>query len=125
MNKNSGFTLLEVLVSLAIFALVSLAIGQFTLVQLMSWSTLEEKAVGEIAAVNAMERARSHALNTSNYRIESREEIAGVPMRVITQVKETEIRHYLTISVEVFRARSGSKSRKLLYQIQGARYANP
>ena len=124
MKTSLGFTLLEVLVSLAIFALVTLAIGQFTQIQLMSWTILEEKALGEIVAVSAMERVRTRSLQTFTSRVEIQQEIAGMPLHVVTHINETDINHYLAITVEIFRSKDGAKSGPILYQLLGARYAN-
>ncbi len=123
MNKCSGFTLLEILVSLAIFAMVTLAISKFTQIQLISWTIIEQRALGEIAAVNAIERARSRTLKKFSSRFETEEVIAGLPLSVITQINKTAIDHYLTITVDVFRSQEGSQPGPLLYQLQGARYA--
>lgn len=123
MKKFSGFTLLEVMVSLTIFALVTLANTQFTQVQLMSQSLLKQTALGEIAAVNAMERARYRTLMRFSSRYETEEVIAGLPLKVITQISETDVNHYLTVNIDVFRSQHGGQSGPLLYQLRGARYA--
>ena len=124
MNKCRGFTLIEVLVALAILMLIALAFGRFTQIQLRSWSVTEKKILGEIVAINAMEHARSPVLDNFTGLIESQDEINGLLVNTNTQIRETNVKRYKTISIEVSLDRNNGRSDELLYRLQGARYAS-
>ncbi|MFK8050057.1 MAG: prepilin-type N-terminal cleavage/methylation domain-containing protein [Halioglobus sp.] len=124
MNKCRGFTLIEVLISLAIFMLIALAFGRFTQMQLRSWSVVEKIALGEIVAINAMEHARSPAFDNFTGQIESKDEVAGLAMNTITQIRQTDVKRYRKISIEVSLDRNNGRPDEVLYRLQGARYAS-
>lgn len=117
---------MEVLVSLAVFALVALAIGQFTQLQLQTWSVIEQRAIAEIAAVSAMERAHVSNTQRSDYGVETKTTVAELPMIVVTHIDPTDIARYMNITIEVFLAQARDRRGPLLYQLHGGRYvANP
>jgi len=125
MKISTGFTLLEVLVALAIFALVTLGLGRSTQAQLATSSALQQRALAEILAVNAMERARSNSYKSSATVTVSNEEIAGSTMIVTTKISETQLSHYLRITVEVRPAVKRRRKNAPLYRLEGAKYARP
>lgn len=125
MRNHRGFTLLEVMVSLAIFSLVALASGRATQMQLVSWSILEQEALAGIVATNAMEEARALHVVSSPGSVESLRTIAGIPMRAVITVRQTDTPNFYIISIDVYSKVTPASGEYSLYHIESGKYARP
>lgn len=102
-KNDRGFTLLEVLVALAILALSAAAILRQTHLEVRQQYTLESKSTAFWIADNAMTQILSQSQWPPLGRLEDQQNYAGENWRVVTDVQETPDRMLRKIEISVTR----------------------
>lgn len=98
---ESGFTLIEVLVSLAIFSLAIVGLQRAASFAALGTSNLQAAVHGGFVADNAIVRTRLRALETGVERYEERS--GGQVFNVVVETSETELENFYRIDVRISR----------------------
>lgn len=98
-RNDAGFTLVEVLVSLAIFSLAIVGLNRAATLAVSGTSTLQTRTHAGFVADNAVVLARISALATGIERTEAAS--GGMDFDVVTEVSSTEQSGFYEITVQV------------------------
>ena len=115
---NGGFTLVEVMVALVIFAVVSVAVVRNTALSLRQAGAIQEKTLSWWLAENQMAKLRMQERDDSSFPSAgiSREivEISGNVWEVETNIKSTENELVRRVEVLVYRGSEDEPSTELV-----------
>ena len=100
-NGEAGFTLLEMLVALAVFSLAALALVRLQGVTLRTAADLDSKALGQIVARNLMVEVQTDPAPPSLGREEGDVDNGGRRWRWVRAVKATEDKRLLQVDLTV------------------------
>ncbi len=105
--RNRGFTLVEVMIALAVFAVVSAALVQSASFSLLQTDTLRERGIAELIARNRLSELRAAPRQDSTFRDPGvdRESVtmAGRDWELIVTTESTENELMRRINVQVAR----------------------
>lgn len=103
MKPNHGFTLLEILVAVSIFAIAAVALLNAQRTQITTSQHLEEKTYAHWVALNHLAEMRLTGRFPDMGQMESQAEMAGQTWLLITKVQATPTPNVRLLSVSVAR----------------------
>lgn len=107
MKRNAGFTLIEVMVALTVFAVVSVALVRNTMTSLRQASAIQDKTVALWIAENEVTRIRLQDRSDDNFPSVGTDrdfvEMAGIEWQIETEVEATENEFIRRVTVRVSR----------------------
>ncbi|GAB3280238.1 type IV pilus modification PilV family protein [Parahaliea aestuarii] len=121
-NRQCGFSLIEVVLALGIFATAVLALGHSNEVRLQATAQLEKRSLAIIAASNTIESIRADSAVHPGVR-ESEQVIDGVAFRSSVAILETTHSHYFKVLVSVFDGATEIPANPV-FQLQGGVYGH-
>lgn len=113
MNRARGFTLIEVLIALAVVALALLALTRTASVQVQSFDALRERTLAGWAAANALTETRLANTFPPTGRSDGRTRLAGRDWRWTRDVQATPDAGIRRIDIRVFAGESNEPSATL------------
>lgn len=101
MNKQAGFTLLEVMVAVAILAFALAAMVKMSGEGSQSLSYLEKKTIGQWVALNRLNEIKAHGLWPNKGKSSGKVEMAGINWSWEMQINNTQMPDLSRIDVTV------------------------
>lgn len=113
-----GFTLIEILIALAVFAIVSASLLTSASRSITATTRLRDKTVAEWIAVNEINRLRNNVRNDDSYpsagRSQAEVRMADMDWLVETEVSDTDNRDVRRVTVDVARRVDRSEEQPVL-----------
>lgn len=100
-NNHRGFTLLEVMIALAIFAVAALVILEQSSRSVRGQARLVDRTIATYVAENQIEKLRLQKRSASTGTRDDSIQMAGREWYVRTEIQETSVKRFLKVIVSV------------------------
>mgnify|MGYP002633412820 CR=1 FL=1 len=106
MRRNKGFTLIEIMIALAVFAVVAAALVKNAALSVKQTAAVRDKTIAYWIADNQLARIRSTPKSDEHWPLKTarfQERMADRDWEVVTDVKATENENVGRVTVSVYR----------------------